>query len=236
MLRPIDKIPRSDQVFAQLRDNILTGTYEPGQKLPPERTICERMNVNRTSVREAVKRLQQAKLVQVRQGSGMTVRDYRLHAGLDLIGALLMPGGRLDPVALESVLEMRLLLGPELARLTAERGEPEEIARLGEVVERLERCAAEDAQGIQHHDFEFHSRLAEASRNLAYLLVVNSIKDLYREYAELFRPAFEAPFPQRKLYRRIVEAIRAGQPERAHRLDRELLSATNDRIRESLGL
>ena len=119
MLRPIEKSRRSDQVFAQLLDGILAGEFAPGAKLPPEREICERLNVNRTSVREAVKRLQQARLVEVRQGSGTVVRDYRLYAGLDLIGDLLAPAGRLNRRALRSVLEMRLLLGPELARLAA---------------------------------------------------------------------------------------------------------------------
>ncbi len=230
MLRPIQSTSRSRLVFEQLRDGILSGAFQPGQRLPTEREICSQLGVNRTSVREALKRLEQAKLVQVRHGSGTVVLDFRTHAGLELMRDLLMPAGVLNPVALRSVLEVRVLIGPELTRLAAVRADEARLERLSEIVERIEGYSHEQSEALQQADFDFHYAMAEASENLALLLVVNSIRELYFEYRDLFLPAFQAPFPERGKYREIVAALRARRADEAARLDRELLERTNARL------
>ena len=65
----------SDQVFRVLCDQILSGRYEPGEKLPTQRALAAELEVNMASVREAVKRLEQLRLVEVRHGDAMRVRD-----------------------------------------------------------------------------------------------------------------------------------------------------------------
>ena len=73
MLKPVARTNLSDQVFDQLRDKILAGEYEPGQRLPSERLLCESLEVNRSSVREALKRLEHVRLISTRQGGGSRV-------------------------------------------------------------------------------------------------------------------------------------------------------------------
>ena len=73
MFRAVSKQSLSDAVFDQLRERIMREDLKVGDELPPERLLCELLDVNRGSVREAIKRLQQAGLVQVRQGGPTTV-------------------------------------------------------------------------------------------------------------------------------------------------------------------
>src|SRR5262245_58056027 len=97
-LTPIARRSLSDAVFEQLRDQIVNGEIQAGSALPAERLLCQALGVNRSSVREAIRRLQQAGLVAVRHGGASQVLDYRGSAGLDLLENLLFtPSGNFDP-------------------------------------------------------------------------------------------------------------------------------------------
>src|SRR5512147_1770870 len=89
-LTPIPRKSLSDAVFEQLRDQIVNGQMQPGSPLPAERILCEALGVNRSSVREGLRRLQQAGLVAVRHGGASQVLDYHGSAGLDLLESLLV--------------------------------------------------------------------------------------------------------------------------------------------------
>ena len=65
--------------------------------LPSERRLAEVLGVSRPAVREALQRLSQAQLVEVRHGGSTTVRDFRTFGGLDLLPRLLVRDGELDP-------------------------------------------------------------------------------------------------------------------------------------------
>ena len=94
------------------------------QALPSERRLAEVLGVSRPAVREALKRVSAAGLVEVRQGDATTVRDFRRHAGLDLLPRLLLRAGELDLSVVRSILEARLHNGPKAAELAALRRKP----------------------------------------------------------------------------------------------------------------
>src|SRR6185503_12463033 len=112
----------SGQIHARLRAEILGGRFAPGDALPSERTLSEELGASRHAVREALKRLQQAGLVQISQGGATRVRDWRHHGGLDLLLELGASGE--VPAGLEvprAVLELRACVGADAARRCAER-------------------------------------------------------------------------------------------------------------------
>src|SRR4051795_6061434 len=111
----------SDEVFRTLCEGILSGAYAPGEKLPTQRRLAADLGVNMAPVREAVKRLEQLRLVEVRHGDAMRVRDWRTDGGLDVIARALFRAGGLDRETLRSLLEARRLMLSEAARLAAER-------------------------------------------------------------------------------------------------------------------
>src|SRR3954452_22100477 len=122
----------SDRVFAELLEALLSGRYAPGEKLPTQRALAADLGVTMSSLREALKRLEQMGLVDVRHGDAMRVRDWRSHGGLDVVAHLVLRAGAVDPGVLSDVLEARGLMLREIARLAAERrGDPEEGRRGG---------------------------------------------------------------------------------------------------------
>src|SRR3954467_15690504 len=104
------------RVFTQLSEQILSGRYEPGEKLPGQRTLARDLGVTMTALREALKRLEQLGLVEVRRGDAMRVTDWRAHGGLDVIAHVLFAAGGLDRAVLADVMEARALVVPEAGR------------------------------------------------------------------------------------------------------------------------
>src|SRR5687768_4817517 len=90
-VQPLEPVPRrslSGAVFDQLVDRITSGAFPPGAVLPSERQLCDELGVSRTAVREALARLAQLRLIQLRQGGETRVLDFRQVAGLDLLPRL----------------------------------------------------------------------------------------------------------------------------------------------------
>ena len=80
-----------DEVVAQIRRKILDGSFAPGERLPAEREIASSLRVNRSSIREALKKLEQLRLVEIQRGSGARVRDAE-HASFEIVSSLIAEG------------------------------------------------------------------------------------------------------------------------------------------------
>jgi GntR family transcriptional regulator, transcriptional repressor for pyruvate dehydrogenase complex len=202
----------SDRVFAELLEAILAGRYAPGEKLPAQRALAAELGVTMSSVREALKRLEQMRLVDVRHGSAMRVRDWREHGGLDVLTYLLFRGSRPDAGVLGAILEARALMLRELAGLAAQRRSGEQARRLGELAERF--AATADPHEAAHVDFAFFTEVAQAAGNLVFQLILNAIRDLYLAHLTVVpvtaRPAELAP-----AYAKLARAIERADAARA---------------------
>lgn len=152
-LQPVTRRSVPEEVFEQIATDVLTGEMPPGEALPSERRLAELLGVSRPAVREALKRLSAAGLVEVRQGDVTTVRDFRRHAGLDLLPRLLFRNGELDISVVRSILEARLRNFPKVAELAAERNEPELAELLQDLLRALD--TEEDPIVWQRHTLDF---------------------------------------------------------------------------------
>lgn len=222
-LTPVRKQSLSDAVFEQLRGQILTGTMRPGSPLPPERVLCEALGVNRGSVREALKRLQQSRLVSVRHGGTSHVLDFRDTAGLDLLAELIVTAdGRFDTGVVRGIVEMRSALAPDIARLAARRARRTHC-------DALDRAATAMADGrddllrLQGLAAEFWSDLVDAANNLAYRLAYNSLRATYDQCRALFTQVLAAEISNVGRYRAIAAAVRRRDAHGAERLARQLI-------------
>jgi GntR family transcriptional repressor for pyruvate dehydrogenase complex len=189
--------------------------------------------VNMASVREAVKRLEQLRLVEVRHGDAMRVRDWRAHGGLDVIAHVLFRAGGLDRPTLEGLLEARRLMLREAARLAAERRSSDQSARLTELSGRIPD--APDAEAAQALDFAFMSELVEASGNVVFVLITNSIRELYFQRAEVFRPLMGDLAGLAPAYGRASAAVARGDAAGAARAVERIAELQERRLREALG-
>ncbi|MSP63880.1 MAG: FadR family transcriptional regulator [Myxococcales bacterium] len=214
MLRPVGKQRVAEEIVGQLRGLILKGSYVPGQKLPPERRLAEELGVNRASLREAIKSLEQMGLVKTRQGDGTRVLDFMQTAGVELVSHLIPGDGTPNVDVIADVLEFRRLFGREAARLAAERGSDEDLRRIEAVVERAANPAI-DAEEILKLDFEFYVALTQAGKNRVLQLLINTIRAAVVNYSAFFVSFNPPPQVVRKHQKDLLRALQARDGEKA---------------------
>jgi GntR family transcriptional repressor for pyruvate dehydrogenase complex len=187
-----------DACAARLEAAILDGSYGPGDRLPPERTLAETLGVNRTTLRSALTRLSVAGLVVPRQGDGCIVRDFRVSGGLELVGALLEhTRTRAERFAIARDL---LAIRRSVASLVLERlveSPPSRIAK-----ERVREAATAFEAGVSRGattgdlsrlDLEVLAALVDASGSPVVRLLVNPVSRLLADFGELTARLYEDP-------------------------------------------
>ncbi len=225
-LQPVARRSVPDEVFDQIIDDVVSGEFAPGESLPSERKLAEVLGVSRPAVREALQRVAQAGLVEVRQGDATTVRDYRRHASLDLLPRLLLPRGELDPGVARSVLEARLLIGTKVAALAAERAG----ARLGAVLREAISGLQNDGDPVvrQRHAIVFWDHIVDGANSIVFRLMFNSLRAAYEPALAALATVMEAEVGQVEVYRAVADAIVIGDADAARRAAEDLLTpATN---------
>jgi len=221
-------------VFSDLRRAILSGEFAAGERLPGERELAQKYQTNRNTLREAVRRLEHARLVTVRHGQGVTVCDFRKTGTLELLPPFLENSKDLGEIAhlLEDILPARLLVLEYATKLAAERAAPQDVARILDITDLL--IAAFDRRDpvvIAHGFQRWLDALIEAGHSVAVRWIANPFLDAYRELLDRF-PALwvlEPSFPQH--LRDVAAGIERGDEESAivalrgyyQRVDRALM-------------
>ena len=164
----------------KLEGFILSGELKIGERLPAERALAQRLGLSRPVLHEALVDLAGKGLVVIEPRRGARIADFRTSGSLALLPSLLAyQEGALDPVFMNSLMEMRLVLEMETARLAAERRTPEQLERLQAHLRREAAADWSDAQTLTALDFEFHLLVAIASNNVLYPMILNSFEKVY---------------------------------------------------------
>lgn len=214
MFNAIPKQRLSDTVYEQLMDRIVDRSLGPGSELPAERILAEKLGVNRGAVREALKRLQQAGLIQIRQGGNSVVLDYESEGGLELLPSLLTDAeGRLNPAVARSIMAMRSSLAPDIAASAAKKGGAKLADELDGILRKM-RSSSKDTPALQALAHEFWARLVERGGNIAYRLAFNSMNKTYKAIWGLLTQVLEPEFRDFDNLQRLANAVREGD-ERA---------------------
>jgi GntR family transcriptional regulator, transcriptional repressor for pyruvate dehydrogenase complex len=214
-LSPVRRTSVADAVYEQLLDGVLTGELSAGEALPGERALTETLGVNRQAVREALQRLAAAGLVEIRHGDATRVLDYRHAAGLDLLPRLLVLGdGTVDATVARSLMELRLCLGPDVARRCAERAGGFKAAAIAEHVEAMV-AAGDDLEALADADLGFWDALVDGAGNIAYRLAFNGLRRTYEPIAALLRETLADELRDHASRRVIAAAVASGDGEAA---------------------
>lgn len=211
----------AERIASALRSDIVRGRLRPGDALPSERKLAVRYDVNRSSVREAMKRLQGWGLVTIRHGGATRVTEFLLNAGLSVLPELIETDGRQGSGILGDLHELRGLLLGWSAEQAARRADPASVARLDELARRLAAPKLK-AAGAQALDYDFFEQLVLITGNQLLVLFAKVVRDLYFRAPEQFLPLYRPTVFDPAHHRRAVAAIRArdaraaGDAMRAH--------------------
>jgi GntR family transcriptional regulator, transcriptional repressor for pyruvate dehydrogenase complex len=221
-------------VFQDLRRAILSGEFSPGERLPGERELAQKYQTNRNTLREAVRRLEHARLVTVRHGQGVTVSDFRKTGTMELLPPFLENSSDLGEIAhlLEDILPARLLVLEFATKLAAQRAAPQDVARIRDITDLLIAAFDRGDPVVIAHGFQrWLDALIDAGHSVAVRWVANPFLDAYRELLDRFPTLWvlEPSFPQH--LRDVANSIERGEEEPAlvalrgyyQRVDRALM-------------
>jgi len=198
----------SAEIAGLIRADIKQNNIDRHDRLPPERTLAEKYNVARGTIREALNRLVEEGLVEIRPGSGTYVTYDQEEAAHSII-----TGAR--PLEL---IDARFALEPHICRLAVLHARKDDLDEMETLLEQMEHCK-DDAQKFSDADTELHRRLALSTGNSLLIWIVGQITSVRNqpEWSRMRQITLnnETIVTYNQQHRQILEAIRNREPERA---------------------
>jgi GntR family transcriptional repressor for pyruvate dehydrogenase complex len=221
----------TDQAIDGIKQLLATGEFSPGDRLPKENELAERLGVSRGSLREAVRALEFIGVLQPRQGDGTYVTSLDPSLLLDVLSHVI------DFSQEESILhllEVRRLLEPAAAALAAARATPDQLSEVRAALDDMHRAG--EPEPFVAADAEFHAAIARATGNPALAALLDQLSGptirTRIERAARERRAVEEALTE---HERIVEALEAHDPELARSANAVHVAAVERWLRGVLG-
>ena len=218
------------ETIEKIKGMILSGDLQPGDKLPRENELAERLAVSRSSLREAVRALAALNVVESRQGDGTYITSLTPELLLDVIGF----GIELvnDPTLLE-VFQVRRFLETAATAAAATSISDDELAALRDCMARMDR--AESVEELVRADEEFHHIVAGATRNSVLLALMDNLSSRTVR-ARLWRAVMERGAVERtkEWHHAILEGLEARDPQLARAADLMHLAEGESWLRRAL--
>ena len=206
-LKPVKPKRISDQVFDQIRELIYRGTLKPGEKLLTERQLAERMNVSRTTIRDAIHRLVAAGLIEQKQGQGTFVKS--LASGKD---SPLGEAMKSQDASINDLLEVRMGLECNAAGIAAKRADESDINAIEQTLTEMKNEVDSGRLGTEA-DTSFHMGIAYATKNPLHVYIMRNFYDyLFEGIKESLASLYEHPDNIKQIYmqhKTILDHIRA---------------------------
>ncbi len=201
----------TDEAIDKIKDMIVSGELRPGDRLPKEADLAERLGLSRSSLREAVKALSLIRVLDVRQGDGTYVTSLEPELLLDAM-TFVVDFHRDDTVL--RFLEVRRILEPAATAMAAQHMSEEDIAGLRVLLDKLDDDT--DVEALVANDLEFHRRIAAGSGNPVLCSLIDGLSGPTTR-ARVWRGLTQegAVARTREQHVAIYEAIAAREPELA---------------------
>lgn len=202
-------MPVTDEAIEKIKAMIVTGELGPGDRLPKENDLAERLGLSRNSLREAVKALSLIRVLDVRQGDGTYVTSLEPNLLLDAMSFVV--DFHRDDTVLE-FLEVRRILEPAATAMAASTMTAEEVASLRDLLSSLDDDPTIEA--LVANDLEFHRRIAVGSGNTVLCSLLDGLSGPTTR-ARIWRGLTQegAVDKTREQHTAICDAIEARQPE-----------------------
>lgn len=223
--KPLARSRLHEEIVSLIQKKIITGAIRPGEKLPTERDLAESLQVNRATVREALRKLESLDLLEIRHGDGVYVRNFLESGNLDLVKTMAYmyePGG-----IIPAVLEVRRIMVPEMAALAAQRRTADELDELKETI-------FDGDLPMLERDLKVHHLIARATHNLLCVINLNFFNELFHDFGPLY---FDHPAHierSQRFHHEIYTAIAEQKPDEARRIMQEVLRFAEEAVLANL--
>lgn len=174
---PVERTKLTNSVFEQLLSYVVGGSWKPGDRIPPERELCQQLGIARTSLREALKAMELVGMLDSRVGDGTFVCPRSEFLSRPLLWAFTGT----DHEELQEIMEARAIIEENLAGLAAKRGTSEQIKKIGDAVQQMRDSIAR-GDSILDADMAFHLAVSAAAQNGVLTNAVRLLRNLMRQW------------------------------------------------------
>jgi GntR family transcriptional regulator, transcriptional repressor for pyruvate dehydrogenase complex len=209
-IAPIPRTTLTASAFEQLISYVVNGTWKAGDRIPPERELCQKLGIARTSLREALKAMELIGMLDSRVGDGTFVCPRSEFLSRPLLWAFTGT----DHAELRDIMEAREFLEQDLAGLAAERATEAELELILQTLKKMRKCVAAN-ESILETDMEFHLAIAAAAHNEVLRNAVQLLRNLLRKWLVLKLLIPEVPSKVLKQHEAIYKALRARDRDAA---------------------
>jgi GntR family transcriptional repressor for pyruvate dehydrogenase complex len=223
-IKPIKKVNISDQVYEQLREQLISGVWKQGEKIPSENELAALFGVSRVTIRQALSRLNTLGLLETKLGEGTFVKELKPGIYMKEI----IPYVYLNNESEREVLEFRLVIEVETARIAASKITDEEILLLEKSLKKMLKNKG-DIEKYVEEDLNFHMIIAKSTKNSLVIEVNNIVRNIIRR---MIRTATEKIGHEvgLKYHRLLIEAFRKRDADTASDMMREHLQQVLERL------
>jgi DNA-binding FadR family transcriptional regulator len=212
-LKPVARVTLVDQVATQLAERISQGHWSQGERLPSEPELCRVLHIGRSTLREALKSLAFIGMVRMRPGEGTFVAN-----GYAAISGQIMARTFLKTEKdFTDLWETRATLETRMAALAAERADDQDLERLDSLLSQMQARLESNDPSYTNLDMEFHFAVAAGSKNRMLQEMLVPLRGMVLEW---MAKSHQMPGKREnalKEHRRIAEAIRQRDPEKARK-------------------
>ena len=208
VIKKTSRMSLVEQVAEQIESLIEEGHWAVGEKIPPEMVLMEQFDVSRNTLREAIRALVHAGLLETKQGSGTIVRAE------NTLGVALERHAK--KAAMIETLDVRFALEKQAAKLAAERFEEVDFTKMHATLEACQQAAdKEDRVAFIQSDILFHSSIVEASGNQLLFDLYKPLFDVVYDFVEQMIELEKDLLHDNEFHIGLVRAIEAGNVEAA---------------------
>lgn len=200
-----------ESVIEQIMDLIKNKKLKPGDKLPPERELAEKLSISRNSLREAFRVLESRGLIKSKPGGGRFIREIRENVHNNTENIILS----LEKSSILELLEAREMFEVEIVELATQRATPEDIELIEKALNKMSQKEELKDDKKMETDTEFHLAIAGASHNFVFVNIMKLHLDLLKETRE---KTWQIPGRREKQYQEhqaIFQAIKEHNSKKA---------------------
>ncbi len=218
-LIPVSRVTLGEQVAGQLAKMITGGKWNPGEKLPSELELRKTLHIGRSTLREALRSLSYIGLVVMKPGDG----TYVTKGSSKSLQHILSHGMLRTPQDVDDLFETRVILETELVALCAHRASGTDLEQIEALVLEMERTMDHPVEDFASLDIQFHSAIAEGSKNRILGRLFQSIHGLIKEMLTKREYILGGHEEACKSHRKILQALKQRKVREARRAMREHL-------------
>ena len=219
-----------EDICSQVREQMAKGVLRPGDKLPAERELAEQLGSSRTAVREALRSLEMAGIVELRKGvkGGAFIREGDPGVVTRSFGDMV----NLGRISLESLTESRVIIQDAVVRLACQRGTADDFDALERSIERTWLLTQQELWEERRFQLvQFYRLLAQATRNEVMVIIVDALTDIVLRI--LARDETVPRAQVVKVQQEIVRCLRRRDADKAVEIMSRHLTSLNDHLLES---